>query len=243
MSSRHRPVDQRPVSEPADPAQPASAEATMRAITAQRLFAIVRGISPEHIVAVAEALRRGGVRLLEVAIDHTEPSGVDDVVRSLALIRAGHDHLQDLIYGAGTVLTPDQVRMVDEAGARFIVSPNVDREVIKEAVRRGMVSLPGAMTPTEIVTARKAGAHAVKLFPAAPLGPGYLKALGDPLKGVPLIAVGGISDSNLADFLAAGAVAVGIGGGLVEPAAVAAGDFAAVERRAKAIVDAVRRAC
>lgn len=212
----------------------------MRSIAAAKLFAIIRGIAPERTVPVAQALWRGGVRLLEVAIDHTAPAGVDDVVHAVSLVRQAD--LPELSVGAGTVLTVEQVGRVAEAGARFVVAPNVDPAVIAETVRRGMVALPGAMTATEIITARNAGAQAIKLFPAGVLGPGYLRALLDPLKGVPLIAVGGVNESNAADFIAAGALAVGVGGSLVKPADVAAGDFAAIEHRAAAMVAALESA-
>lgn len=226
--------------EAGDDVTASAAADVMNAINAEKLFAIVRGISADRIVPVARALHSGGVRLLEVAIDHSSSDGVAEVVRSLADLAANVG--DELYFGAGTVLSPAQVRAVAAAGARFVVSPNVDPAVIAATRQAEMVSLPGAMTPTEVVTAREAGADAVKLFPAGVLGPAYVSALMEPLKGVPLIAVGGISDSNAASYLAAGATAVGVGGSLVNRRDAATGDWSALENRARALIAALRPA-
>lgn len=209
-------------------------------ILAEKLFAIVRGVGKDRIVETARALYRGGVRLLEVTFDQTSPAGIEETLESL---RRLHTALGDQVcLGAGTVLDPEQVRLAARAGARFMVSPDVNPAVIGTTKEQGLVSLPGALTATEVVQARRAGADAVKLFPVGPLGPGYVKALGDPLKGIPLLAVGGVDAGNLARFLAAGAIGVGVGGQLVNAAEANAGRFAALEERARVCVAAVRSA-
>ena len=213
-------------------------ESVTRIIQAERLFAIVRGIAPERIVDVTRALLKGGIRLLEVAIDHSDQNGVEAVLSSLQRIK--DEFAEKLCFGAGTVLNPKQVRLVADAGGRFVVSPNVNAAVIKATRDAGLYSMPGAMTPTEICAACDAGANAVKLFPAGVLGPAHVKALLDPLKGVPLIAVGGVGQDNLSQFIAAGCVGVGVGGSLVSAADTDGTDYTDVEGRAHALVHAVR---
>lgn len=213
-------------------------ESVARIIRAERLFAIVRGIAPGRIVDVTRALVKGGIGLLEVAIDHSDQNGVESVLSSLQRIK--EEFAGKLCFGAGTVMTVEQVRLVADAGGRFVVSPNVDAAVIKATRDAGLYSLPGAITPTEICAARNAGANAVKLFPAGVLGPAYVKALLDPLKGASLIAVGGVGQDNLRQFLAAGCVGVGVGGSLVSAADADGSDFTGVEERARALVRTVR---
>lgn len=207
-------------------------------IRAEKLFAIIRGVATEHIIDTVHALVQGGVRLLEVTFRHDRPEGIDETIESLKQIRKTFSG--QVCFGAGTVLTADQARLAGEAGAQFIVSPHVDPEVIRATNELQLFSLPGAMTPTEILSARRAGADMVKLFPAGGLGPGHVKDLGGPLSGIPLIAVGGVNQDNIPQFLAAGAVGVGVGGSLVSLPDVNNGNFAAIEKRAKSLVATVR---
>ena len=142
--------------------------------------------------------------------------------------------------GAGTVMNAEQVDITKKNGGEFIISPDTNGEVIKHTVELGMVSIPGAMTPTEAVTAHNYGADFVKIFPAGNLGSAYIKAIRAPLSNIRLMAVGGISDSNIAEFLAVGCVGAGIGGNLVSKKAIEAGDYAALTETAKKTVAAAK---
>ena len=136
-------------------------------------------------------------------------------------------------------MTTDEVHMAADASAAFIISPDTNTQVIEETKKLGLVSIPGAMTPTEIVRAYDAGADFVKVFPASVLGVDYIKAVKGPLRHIPLIAVGGINKDNAAAFLSAGVAALGIGGNLVDRKALLSGDFRLLTERAQSIIKAV----
>ena len=141
-----------------------------------------------------------------------------------------------MIFGAGTVTSLEMVELAKNAGARFIVSPDTNEAVIRATAAAGMVSMPGALTPTEIVTAHACGADFVKLFPAATQGIAYLKAITAPLNHIRLLAVGGVTEKNAADFLAAGAVGLGVGGNLVNKSWIASGEFDKITACAKEFI-------
>lgn len=197
------------------------------------IVAVVRAPSGELLADVAEALLAGGVDVMEITF--TVPRA-DRVLERVAA-RLG----DKVLLGAGTVLDPETARVAILAGAQFLVSPTVNLEVIATCRRYGKLSMPGALTPTEIVSAWQAGADIVKVFPSELTGPGYLKALAGPLPQVRLMPTGGVNLQTAADFLRAGACALGIGGSLVEAAAVAAGDFARIEALARQYVEIVRK--
>ena len=169
-----------------------------------RIVAILRGLSPARVAAIVEPLVAGGVTTIEVTRDSP------DALVSIAAL-AGRP---DVVAGAGTVLSGDDAEAAVAAGARFLVAPHLDPAVVATMAGRGVPMLPGAVTPTEIAAAWEAGAAAVKLFPAGPLGPTYLAAIRAPLAHIPLVPTGGIDDSNAAAFIAAGAAAIGVGGWL-----------------------------
>ncbi|HVS06158.1 MAG TPA: bifunctional 4-hydroxy-2-oxoglutarate aldolase/2-dehydro-3-deoxy-phosphogluconate aldolase [Candidatus Dormibacteraeota bacterium] len=173
-------------------------------IHASRVIAIGRRLEPNSIPQVAEALVAGGVRAFEVTLD--SPDAID-AIRSLA-----ERHTDgSLLVGAGTVLDVASAAAAVQAGARFLVSPHTDLELIDWAVSRRMPFFPGAFTASEILAAWRAGASAVKLFPASAVGPAYVREMRGPLADVPLIPTGGVTLENAAAFIAAGAVAVGVG--------------------------------
>lgn len=207
-------------------------------ILKERIVAIVRGFDPETVVKLAGAYVTGGVRCIEVTFDQTS---TENQKRTAETIRLLVDTLGDEIcVGAGTVMTPEQVRMAAEAGAEYMISPNVDEDVIRETKRLGKVSIPGAMTPSEIAAAYKLGADIVKLFPANEVGLSYIKAIKAPLKHIPIMATGGVRPANAADYLAAGSSALGVGGDLVNKTWIAAGEFDKIALAAKAYKDAVK---
>jgi 2-dehydro-3-deoxyphosphogluconate aldolase/(4S)-4-hydroxy-2-oxoglutarate aldolase len=197
------------------------------------IVGLLRGGEPEASAAAAEASARGGVRVLEVTMDGEDPVG------QLAAIRR---RAPDVVLGAGTVLSIDEAETALAAGATFVVSPHLDEELVRHCAGRGVPVFPGAATATEVVRAWRAGATMVKLFPAGPLGPGYVRALLEPLRRIDLIVTGGVSADNLGDFLAAGARAAALGGWLFPKPALASGDVSVVEERARALVRACRAA-
>jgi 2-dehydro-3-deoxyphosphogluconate aldolase/(4S)-4-hydroxy-2-oxoglutarate aldolase len=195
----------------------------MEWIDHDRIIAIVRGLAPEPMVALADALLRGGVRLVEITFNQAQPDSWADTARSIRLI--GERFAGRMLAGAGTVMTLEQLRLAADAGARYIISPNVDVAVIRETRKLGLASLPGALTPTEIAAAHDAGADAVKVFPAGSLGPDYIRAIRAPLCHIPLLAVGGVTEKNCAGFVAAGCAGVGVGGNLVNKQWIQDGKF------------------
>jgi 2-dehydro-3-deoxyphosphogluconate aldolase/(4S)-4-hydroxy-2-oxoglutarate aldolase len=175
-------------------------------IAATRLIAIVRTGDLDEALRVTDALHGAGVEIVEYSL-------AGDA--ALAAIRACRERFGDaVLLGAGTVLTGQQAAVAVDAGADFLIAPNVDEEVLESASGLGVLHIPGALTPTEIVLATRLGAPAVKLFPAARLGAAYVRDLRGPLPDLRLIATGGVSAGNAAEFLAAGCIAVAAGGAL-----------------------------
>ena len=205
----------------------------------EKLVAILRGVPMERVDGVVGALVRGGVRILEFTFDHAEP---DCVAGNAAKIRRTAQRFGDqVLVGCGTTLTVQEVEAAYDAGACLAISPHTDMAVIRRARQLGMVSMPGALTPTEIVAAYTMGADIVKLFPAGELGVGYIKAVRGPLGHIPMAAVGGVKPENVGAFLDAGVCGFGVGGQLVLSAAVKNGDDAAIEARAREFTDAIAR--
>jgi len=204
----------------------------------EKLVAIVRGFAPATVVEMAKAYVAGGIRCIEVTFDQ---SSAEKRLETVATIKAIKAELGDQVcVGAGTVMTVEQVQMAAEAGAEYMISPNVDEDVIKETKRLGKISIPGAMTPSEIASAYKMGADIIKLFPANEVGLSYIKAIKAPLKHIPLMATGGVRPVNAAEYLAAGSAALGVGGDLVNKTWIAAGEFDKIEQAAKAFVDSIK---
>lgn len=207
-------------------------------VLAHRLIVIVRGVTSEQLLPLSEALYRGGVRLLEVtycADGARSDEEVSEDIRLLSEAFAGR-----MIIGAGTVLTEAQVELTHRVGGRFIISPNADETVIRRTVELGMVSIPGALTPREVQLAHVAGADFVKLFPMDAMGSSYVKAIRAPLSHVRLLAVGGIDENNLQEYLSAGVVGVGVGGSLVNKKLLAQNDFSAIEKLAARYVERIK---
>ena len=215
-------------------------EAVLARIRREKIVAIVRGIPSEKIVPLARALTAGGVTCLEVTFDQTGPQGVEETLAALRALHAQEEGA--LCVGAGTVLTAGQARMAAEAGAEYILTPNVDESVIRETKRLGKVCIPGAFTATEIVRARQCGADIVKLFPAGLFGETYVRALRAPLRHIPMLAVGGVTAENCASFLRAGCVGVSAGGSLVSAKLVNEGRFDEITAAAAAYTAALRAA-
>lgn len=205
----------------------------------ERLVAILRNVPLDRLDGVVSALIAGGVRVLEFTFDHDQENYLEENVQKIR--RTVQTYGKQVVVGCGTALTVQEVEAACDAGAELVISPDVNPEVIGRARMLGMVSMPGALTPTEIVAARNAGADIVKLFPAGELGLGYIKAVRGPLGFVPMSAVGGVKPENVKDFLDAGVCGFGVGGQLVLGAAVKSGDYAAIERRAGEFTQAISK--
>lgn len=209
----------------------AAHDALTAALARCPLVAILRGIRPDEIGAVADVLVEAGFSLIEVPLN--SPAPLESISRLAGRYGA------DVLTGAGTVLTPAEVEAVTAAGARLAVSPNVVPAVIRASAARGLVSLPGYFTPSEAFAALEAGATGLKLFPAEAASPAVIKAQRAVLPAtVPVLAVGGVNAANLADWFAAGAAGAGIGTSLYRPGL----DPAEVGRRAEALVAAAHAA-
>lgn len=201
-------------------------------LRASRVIAIGRNIPAERAVSVAEACVAGGVSVIEFTLDEPEDAGL----RAIETLAAASADLGALV-GAGTVLSIGAAKRAVDAGARFIVSPHTDRELIAWCVLNAVPCFPGALSPTEIHAAWSSGATAVKLFPAAAVGTGYLGQIAGPFPGIPFVPTGGVSAGTAGEWIDAGAVAVGIGGWLVGD-----GELAGVTQRARQVSLAVLEA-
>ena len=211
-------------------------EDVIQSVRARKVVAIIRGFAPDVCLKLAEAYAKGGIGLVEVTFNQKAPETWKDTATAIAAIRdrfAG-----DVRVGAGTVLTAEQLTLCEQAGGEYMITPNVNVDLIRDCVRRGLVAMPGALTPSEAVAAFDAGASFVKIFPAGSLGPGYVKALAAPLAHIPFLAVGGISPDNAADFLRAGCVGVGVGGNLTNREWIAAGAWDKIAAAARRLVEA-----
>jgi 2-dehydro-3-deoxyphosphogluconate aldolase/(4S)-4-hydroxy-2-oxoglutarate aldolase len=197
------------------------------AISQGRVIAIGRHLDIASVLAIGEALASSGIRAFELTMNSA--SAVEAIAALAA--RFGPDQL---LIGAGTVLEEAQAEAAVQAGARFLVMPTFDARVVEWAVRHDIPAFPGAFTPTEILAAWRAGAAAVKLFPASAVGPNFLRELRGPLPQIPLIPTGGVTVDNAPAFLAAGGLAVGMGSWLT-----GGGDPAVIRERAAAVVAAV----
>ena len=214
-------------------------ELTIERILSDKVIAIVRGLSPNALLDLAGALVAGGINLIEITFDQSNPeSWIDTCVG----IRMLNDEFKGkVLAGAGTVLTVEQAARAYDAGAKYLISPDANPLVIKKTRELGIVSIPGCMTPTDIASAMQAGADFIKIFPAGALGVDYIRAIRAPLSHAKMLAVGGIDEKNAADFIRAGCLGIGVGGKLVNKDLIAAKKFDQITEIAKAHVAAVSR--
>ena len=205
----------------------------MEKLTNSGALGIIRVQTSEDLVRIAEALHAGGLSCLEITMN---------TPGALRAIEAAREELPDVLMGAGTVLDAATACQAILAGAQFLVTPTVKLDVIETAHRYGVPVIPGAMTPTEILTAWEAGADLVKVFPASVLGPKYIQEIHGPLPQIPLVPTGGITADNAGEFIRAGAVAVCVGSWLVDKRALTEGRYEVLTQRARQLVEAVRKA-
>jgi 2-dehydro-3-deoxyphosphogluconate aldolase/(4S)-4-hydroxy-2-oxoglutarate aldolase len=203
-----------------------------RGLASAGVVAIGRHIGADRAPGIPEALAAGGVRAFELTLNEPEADALRAIEAAASVASA-----LGLDVGAGTVFSIAAAQRALDAGATFLVMPHMDAELVAWAAARGVPALPGAATPTEVLTAWRAGAAAVKVFPASVLGPSFVREMRGPLPDIPLLPTGGVTAENAGAFIAAGAIGVGMGGWLI-------GDGAAdgIEERARRIVDAVKTA-
>lgn len=197
----------------------------------QKLIAIIRGVATKNMIATAEALLAGGMAIMEITFDHSSEAGMRESLNSIALLREKMG--KSITLGAGTVLSAEQAKDAYSCGARFIISPDTRPAVIQKTKELGMLSMPGALTPSEITLAREAGADIVKLFPAGLWGLEYIRAIRAPLGHIPLSIVGGVTPENIRSFLDAGICCAGIGNSLVSAAKVSEKKFSEISEAAR----------
>ena len=205
---------------------------TVARVAAEKAVAVVRTDSPDAMVELARALLAGGVTCIEITL--TVPNALD-AIRLVADELARDADAPDVLIGAGSVLTADQAEAAIEAGARYVVSPVFKREIVEAAHGLDAAAMPGCFTPTEILTATEAGADVVKVFPADALGMAFFRGVLAPMPHLRLMPTGGVSLTNADGWVAAGAVAVGVGSALVDKRAVAAGDWATITANARTL--------
>ena len=206
----------------------------IEAVEKHKIIAIVRGVDSDKLIPLAEAMYDGGVRLLEVTYSANGSISDEETAKNIETL-AKHFGGRMFI-GAGTVLTEKQVEYTKNAGGQFIISPDTCEAVIKKTRELDMVSMPGALTPSEIQSAHRFGADFVKLFPITNLGPAYVKAVKAPLSHIKFLAVGGIDENNMADYLKAGVCGFGIGSNIIDKKLLDAGDYAGITALAKRYV-------
>ena len=210
-------------------------EEIVKAVYDSRIIAIIRGFDPDVCLKLAEAYAEGGIRLVEVTFNQKVPESWKDTTAAISAIKS---HFGGIVRaGAGTVLTEEQLSMCIDAGGEYMITPNVNPALIRSCVSKGLVAMPGALTPSEVVDAWEAGASFVKVFPAGSLGPAYVKAIRAPLSHIPLLAVGGISPDNVADFMRVGCVGAGVGGNLTNREWIAAGEWGKITEVARQLVE------
>ena len=206
-------------------------EKIIEQIVDNKFIVIVRGIERNYLVQLAEALYDGGVRLLEITYSANKSVSDEETADNIKLLA---EHFGDrMAIGAGTVLTEEQVCLTAKAGGKFIISPDTNANVIKKTNELGLVSIPGALTPSEIQFAHNSGADFVKLFPITNMGTAYVKAVKAPLSHIKLLAVGGVNKDNASDFIKAGVCGIGAGGNLVNKEWIINGEFDKITALAK----------
>jgi 2-dehydro-3-deoxyphosphogluconate aldolase/(4S)-4-hydroxy-2-oxoglutarate aldolase len=197
------------------------------------VIAIMRAKSSDQLIQAADAIKEGGVRVIEVTM--TTPGAMQVIEEATG--RYG----QDVLFGAGTVLDAETARAAILAGAAYIVSPTLNLEMIALCNRYGIPVVPGCYTPSEMLSAWEAGADLVKLFPASVGGPSLIKAILAPLPQLKIVPVGGVDLNTAADFIKMGAFALGVGSSLINQKLLDAGDLDELKRRAKAFLEEVRK--
>ncbi|MBR3863852.1 MAG: bifunctional 4-hydroxy-2-oxoglutarate aldolase/2-dehydro-3-deoxy-phosphogluconate aldolase [Clostridia bacterium] len=210
---------------------------TLSAIKNNGIIAIVRGVENQYLIPLFTALKEGGVLCAEITFGYYDDEQTFEQLKEVCA-RFG----DEMYIGAGTVLDTKKAELAFKAGAEFLVTPTIEKEVIDYCNKNDKIMISGAYTPTEINYAYNLGSHLVKLFPADSLGAKYIKSVKAPLIHIPIVCFGGINASNIGEYVRAGAIGAGIGSDLVNLKAIKSGDFESITLKAKELVLAINQA-
>lgn len=211
----------------------------LQIIEKEKLIVILRNIPEDFTEAAVDALYEGGVRAFEMAFSADGRQTDDEILGRIRTLKKNYG--ERMAIGVGTVLSPEQVEKAADAGAEFVVSPDVNVEVIEKSVQKGLVSAPGAFTPTEAMTAHRAGADYIKVFPNGGMSPEYLAAMSTPLSHLKFLAVGGVTEKNAVSFFEAGACGIGVSTGIISGSILGKRDFDEIRRRAANFVKLIKQ--
>ena len=213
-------------------------EQIIQTVEQEKLIVIVRGVESEKLIPLAEAMYQGGIRLLEITYSANGKVSDEETAANIAALAK---HFEGRMYiGAGTGVTEKQVELTAKAGGKFIISPDACPEVIKTTRALGLVSMPGALTPSEMQIAHRNGADFVKLFPVTSLGASYVKAVKAPLSHLKMLAVGGVDESNMTEYLKAGVSGFGIGSNIINKKMLEQNDWQGITALAEKYVAIVK---
>ena len=213
-------------------------EQIIQTVEQEKIIVIVRGVEREKLIPLAEAMYEGGIRLLEITYSANGKVSDEDTAKNIQLLA---EHFAGRMYiGAGTVLTEKQVELTAQAGGKFIISPDTYPQVIEKTRELGLVSMPGALTPSEMQIAHRSGADFIKLFPITSLGSSYVKAVKAPLSHLKMLAVGGVDEGNIAEYLKAGINGFGLGSNIIDKKKIAENDWVGITELAKKYVSLVK---
>ena len=211
---------------------------TISKILNEKVIMIVRSVPSDKILPLAESMYRGGIRLMECTYDASGNTPDEEVAENIAKLS---EHFKGRMFiGAGTVLTEKQVELTARAGGQFIISPDTCPPVIEKTRELGLVSIPGALTPSEMQIAHRSGADFIKIFPATSLGASYVKAVKAPLSHLKMLAVGGVDESNIAEYLTAGIDGFGLGSNIIDKTKITENDWASITALAEKYVQLVK---
>lgn len=204
---------------------------TIEQIEKNKVIVIVRGVEKEKLIPMCQAIYDGGLCLIECTYDASGKISDEEIAGNIKMLADYFDG--KMIVGAGTVLTEKQVELTKKAGGKFIISPDTNPDIIKKTKEEELVSIPGALTPSEITLANRSGADFVKIFPMDMMGVKYIKDLKAPLSHVKMLAVGGVTADNMKDYLDAGASGIGIGSGVVNKKLISENNFEEIAKLAR----------
>lgn len=213
-------------------------EQIIKTLEEEKIIVIVRDVEREKLIPLTEAMYQGGIRLLELTYSANGKTSDEDTAESIRLLARRFEGR--MYIGAGTVLTEKQVELTAQAGGKFIVSPDTCPLVIEKTRALGLVSIPGALTPSEMQVAHKSGADFIKIFPITSLGASYVKAVKAPLSHLKMLAVGGIDENNIAEYRQAEINGFGLGSNIIDKKKIAENDWQGITNLAKKYVALVK---
>ncbi|MBQ7793015.1 MAG: bifunctional 4-hydroxy-2-oxoglutarate aldolase/2-dehydro-3-deoxy-phosphogluconate aldolase [Clostridia bacterium] len=206
-------------------------ECVIKKIVEYKIITIVRGVAKDKLIPLVQAMYDGGIRLIELTYDASGKTSDEETASNIEMLVKHFEN--KMTVGAGTVLTEKQVELTKAAGGKFIISPDTNPDIIKKTKAMGLVSIPGALTPSEIAAASRAGADFVKVFPVNSMGSSYIKDVKAPLSNVKLLAVGGVTADNMKEYFETGACGIGVGSNIVNKNMIENNDFDGITKLAK----------